>query len=106
MPKYQIEFRVRGRGYFPLDMLRYCNAAPRNSDDKASVLATSKEYGVAFFQPREIELVKESTSARAVKNLADDRWRSFGWEVINVRKPYKAREALTIEPLWAEERYE
>ena len=81
---YKIEFRVKGQGEFPKDMLRYSNCEARTSDDAESINATMSDWpGV-----REIELVRSASNLHAVKFLAEDRWKSFGWEVVSFRKPF------------------
>lgn len=82
---YQIELRVKGSGWFPTDMLRYSNCVPRTSDDAASIAASPKDWpGI-----REVELIRSASTAYAVKHIAEDRWKSFGWQVIRIGKPSK-----------------
>lgn len=81
---YKIEFRVKGKGYFPTDMLRYSNCVARNSEDQDSINASPSDWK----GEREIELVREARNLRAVKFLAEDRWKSFGWQVIRKGKPW------------------
>ena len=81
---FLIEFRVKGKGYFPMDMLRYSKCEPRTEDDEESILATPSDWP----GEREIELVRMASNTTAVNFLADDRWKSFGWEIIARRKHY------------------
>jgi hypothetical protein len=81
--KYLIEFRVRGRGEFPHDMLRYDSCEPRCSDDKAAMTVAPEDRLHYLKTPREIELVAYSeTRWAADRKPKEDRWKSFGWEVI------------------------
>lgn len=63
-------YSVVGRGVFPMDMLRYDQAWPRNSWDAAKIGLTPEDGG--YLEPRTVALesYKEPTSAR---------WFSFGW---------------------------
>jgi hypothetical protein len=81
---YQCEFRVKGAGHFPIDMLRYDAAHPRTSDDAASVAATPADWPGA----REIELIRREATKRNCKPTAA-RWASFGWRVVETRPAYK-----------------
>lgn len=77
-------YRVKGRGHFPTDMLRYDSSIARNSDDKASIDAQPGDYGPSWQQDREIELFTICTSR--VMTPTPRRWESFGWKVIREGK--------------------
>lgn len=81
--KYLVEFRVRGNGSFPGDMLRYDQCFPRSGGDVVSIFATHRDFGSSFLKEREIELVTYSDTNRVNVNTA--RWNSFGWEVMSTR---------------------
>lgn len=66
-------FVVRGRGSFPIDMLRYDVCHPSTERDSATIMATfERRAGVR--EVREVELVGTHTPT-------DGRWESFGWKV-------------------------
>lgn len=77
-------FTVRGRGEFPLDMLRYDCCWPRRSEDVMKIqpgyhdaTADSRnELGV-----RDVDLAMYTPIKRGSFTEVG-RWRSFGWEVV------------------------
>jgi hypothetical protein len=75
-----VRFTVRGRGTFPVDMLRYDCCYPTSSDGACSILThyTDSEYN----KERKVELsmVVEHKNQRPT----EARWISFGWTVENV----------------------
>lgn len=71
------KFVVRGKLPFPLDMLRYDAAFPRDSDD-AIAISTS-------FDPLSGSVtVTLNRAALPYSYPTFRRWESFGWEVISV----------------------
>lgn len=64
---------AKGRGTFPIDMLRYDRCSPRTGQDSTKI-THSVRYG-GNSGPWEIELVTERRSVTV------DRWASFGWQV-------------------------
>ena len=60
-------FSVRGRGRFPIDMLRYDSCWPFQTKDSAAI---------------EADGVRTVTLESASPNRTAARWRSFGWEVV------------------------
>lgn len=85
---YQCEFRVRGKGSFPFDMLRYDQCWPRTSDDAAN-LAYSHPEDLKHFAvtDREICLIKQSRNKGACVPTGI-RWSSFGWTLVDYSQPY------------------
>ena len=74
---YITEFTVTGRGYFPLDMLRYDACFPKGSDDVAAI----ENMGPPA--PREVTLLRYSAyKADVERAVTIERWRSFGWTVL------------------------
>lgn len=73
-----VTFVVRGRGEFPIDMLRYDSAVPLNGSDVTSV-ATDWAPGAA----RNVTL-RRFYPAGGVAAPTVERWRSFGWVVVEV----------------------
>lgn len=73
--KYFVAFSVKGSGPFPLDMLRYDRCFP-------SGFADVKHLGETTWR-REVRLVSFSAEAKAM--IHEDRWRSFGWEVVDIK---------------------
>ena len=70
-------FTVRGRLLFPVDMLRY---------DRAWAVSG---IGTPDDQSRDPRLVVCATTSSSRRVPTEDRWVSFGWEVIdrNIEKP-------------------
>lgn len=81
---FLIEYRVKGSGYFPDDMLRYNNARARTDDDAQSTKATPKDWP----GEREVELVRCAPNRTAAKFMAEARWKSFRWTIVRVDKAY------------------
>lgn len=84
---YLKRYRVRGTMHFPKDMLRYDGSRALGADDQASIDATYKDLQESFFQPRDIELIKIATNRTAAAWIADERWQSFGWQVVVSTRP-------------------
>lgn len=70
------KFTVRGKLPFPLDMLRYDAAFPRDTDDALAIQATFDP----FSGPVTVTL---NRAARPGTRPTVGRWRSFGWEVLD-----------------------
>lgn len=70
------EFTVRGRGAFPVDMLRYDAAYPASAYDARQVERTFDERLEGFFDVWTITL-----QTRCATSPTAGRWHSFGWEV-------------------------
>lgn len=69
---------VRGRGTFPLDMLRYDACAPLESEDASSIGDLRHGRGEA---ERVVKLAMFTSERRDPTHA---RWRSFGWLVVEV----------------------
>jgi len=67
------KYHVRGRGRFPIDMLRYDSCWPAGQEDVS--LITDSLGGP--YELREVALYFNHHAP------TDQRWRSFGWVVIN-----------------------
>jgi len=67
-PTHVYSYAVRGRGYFPLDMLRYDQAWPVDTLDLAVYTAPLTE--------------RVYIRLRSFHPPTEGRWNSFGWEVI------------------------
>lgn len=65
-----LTYAVVGTGEFPFDMLRYDQAFPNTGDDAGLIAAT-----------RCIDSVE--ITLRSIKPPTVERWKSFGWTVIN-----------------------
>lgn len=70
----RIIFTVEGRGPFPLDMLRHDCCWPRDG------MSAQNMDGCEDAVPRRVMLVTDITTP------TPDRWRSFGWVVVEQRK--------------------
>lgn len=73
--KPELLVRVRGRGLFPIDMLRYDRGFPYSEIDSAKINDTFTNVG----ETREVELYVTSNGAPTAP-----RWASFGWVVTHV----------------------
>jgi hypothetical protein len=75
-------FTVRGRGEFPLDMLRYESCWPYSGEDVAHI---EPSYATAQNREelamREVRLCKYASSKRG-PFVTIGRWDSFNWQVI------------------------
>lgn len=67
MAKNWCKFTVEGRGYFPLDMLRYDACYPATSEDATNLAA--KDF-------RKVTLI-----STIIAEPTAGRWQSFGWQV-------------------------
>ena len=63
-----IAFSVIGKGFFPLDMLRYDACFPDSPDSVFHLTLNHKE-------PKQIDLIGNRRPTK-------DRWASFGWNVV------------------------
>jgi len=68
-----IQYKVVGRGQFPVDMLRYDRAMPRSERDAGIIEESLTRRGPQAEHEVKIEGLKEPTV---------DRWTSFGWQVV------------------------
>jgi len=71
---------VRGQLPFPVDMLRYDGLAPADSDAVTAI--ESDPSGISDNLTVTVRLCRTVSSSRTTPTLA--RWRSFGWEVLDV----------------------
>jgi hypothetical protein len=86
---YPVTFAVKGRGEFPFDMLRYDACFPATGDD-VSMLEKQYEYetanvvGIAGGSRRAIDRTVHLTMlSRNYTGPTIERWKSFGWTVID-----------------------
>ena len=73
--QYGWEFIVRGKGAFPLDMLRY---------DKCYPLKES--FSRDFRDGRTDTVIDVLLRVDMDRSLTPDRWKSFGWEIVEAYK--------------------
>ena len=78
-------FTVVGRGVFPVTMLMHDHCFPRTSADALLLLADRDDDGEYNDGERKIDLTQWHPT-RAQQHVTADRWASFGWKVVNVRK--------------------
>lgn len=71
---------VRGRWPFPLDMLRYCAATPATNADAKLLQRLSGEFAEDEKMLHEQHTVR--LKACGPRYIAEQRWKSFGWEVV------------------------
>lgn len=79
MATYLIRFTVEGKGYFPVDMLRYDSCFPSNQSS-VTRLGNSPES-------REVYLARVTNRKQWTPTY--DRWRSFGWIVTHTDTPFR-----------------
>ena len=73
-PYYPVTYAVRGRGTFPLDMLRYDRACPCREQDSFAIENAGSRH------PRTVMLIRFSPEPG--RHGADKRWQSFGWKIV------------------------
>lgn len=77
-----LSFTVRGKGHFPVDMLRYDHCWPA---DQEQVAALIHEIGMpSQWVERDIRLTGFTYGTGSSGGVNPDRWASFGWKVIEV----------------------
>lgn len=82
--KYKTVFRVEGTGEFAFDMLRYDRCYCHGSIDTVEMLSSDQ------MTPRKVTLVKfHENKPRSQHDfneygLTPDRWRSFGWKILDI----------------------
>lgn len=74
---YVTQFTVEGFGEFPVDMLRYDSCWPGRPEDAAAII----DHG-DFRTRRAVQLVT-AHATKGYPKITDDRWSSFGWQVID-----------------------
>jgi hypothetical protein len=82
MATYSIKFTVKGKGHFPMDMLRYDGCFPRDSRDVERLTYFEQDDPA-----RTITLITRTTLKVWTPTAA--RWASFGWQVVEVSTPLK-----------------
>lgn len=80
MTTYFTQFRVTGRGHFPVDMLRYDHCFPATQEAVNGIDVT--RYQRETTEVREVELAQYHNGA--MPHITFERWRSFGWSVVQV----------------------
>ena len=78
-----VRFAVKGRGGFPLDMLRHDQCYPATSED-AHLIGEVLDYARETPGPHEVTLYCNQDRAFGTPN--ERRWASFGWKVKNVER--------------------
>lgn len=68
---YVFEFVVRGRGDFPIDMLRYDSCVPKSQDDVRLMVDRLTERDIRL---RMFSATKDGPT--------HERWASFGWPIV------------------------
>lgn len=76
------KFKVSGKGRFPVDMLRYDNCWPIESEDATKILDQKTDRTLGIGRPqRSIELYTHRKGGPTI-----DRWKSFGWNCWIIQK--------------------
>lgn len=65
-------FTVRGKGFFPMDMLRHSRAWPTGP---------GMEFMQDFIRHEKVDVELRTSSRRGI---SEERWKSFGWDVIEI----------------------
>lgn len=69
----QQQFTVRGRGEFPIDMLRYDRATPATEQDSGVIIRSFRNLRIGDSGPHEVRV--------SAPRMTYARWQSFGWTV-------------------------
>jgi hypothetical protein len=80
MQDRDLHFTVKGRGEFPVDMLRYDEAKPATPGDQALVSSHTDPYT----DSSEEITVNLVISGAEFRTPSADRWKTFGWEVLGL----------------------
>jgi hypothetical protein len=78
------EFTVEGRGFFPIDMLRYDACWPMTQEDVCRMTLDGTTRGM---MPADRPAVKVRMASHREPTAA--RWASFGWKVVAQERPRK-----------------
>ena len=81
MKLYEHTFTVRGKGDFPIDMLRYDSCYPATGVDAAAIEATKDRFADAESR-RKVREIKLYSISRTMVGPTNDRWASFMWSVV------------------------
>ena len=74
-----ITFTVKGRGRFPIDMLRYDGAYPTFGSDAGAIDGSLDDRFESYMKPWTVELTGWGLGAPTVA-----RWESFGCKVTHI----------------------
>ncbi len=78
MPKqYRYYYMVQGHGSFPVDMLRYDAAYPTGRGDMNAIARSYTD--IRYMEQAKLELT-------SLRPPTEDRWASFGWRVLEMRR--------------------
>ena len=72
-------FMVKGKGAFPVDMLRRDGCFPASSEDAVELIVDFRDTE-DYTRVREVELISYGEKHWTP---TDGRWKSFGWQVSN-----------------------
>ncbi len=97
---YPTKFVVEGKGDFPIDMLRYDRAVPATERDantitregRTELVDDGKGNTVWTTSARRVSLVRYSSAGKSGPCI--ERWRSFGWRVVEVEWSDGTKETL------------
>lgn len=82
---YHQSFTVSGRGQFPIDMLRYDTCFPVNPESVSVIYDCCSNHDLNALhntEPVKVRLARYVDSK--VTQPTIDRWRSFGWNVLDI----------------------
>lgn len=71
--KYHFQITVKGRGSFPIDMLRYSQVYPMSPQDVSNI-----EHRVKYNLAREVTVCMDNQTMGTAMNCIE-RFASFGW---------------------------
>lgn len=79
MPRRATAYTVKGRGPFPIDMLRCDRSHPAHESPDSALITHSFDRG----SHRDERIVNLERPDGGIPNI--ERWLSFGWHVTHVR---------------------
>ena len=79
---------IKGKGDFPIDMLRYDDCFPATESDSYAIAKTFDSYG-----EWEICVKKQVRTYSKVRDWTNGRWASFGCSMESIQHPSRRRDS-------------
>lgn len=79
---FQVSLKPGLTRAFPLDMLRYDHCIPATSEDVGKIVDTLADYVSDLDNESELTITLSAYWEKPYKPKAE-RWRSFGWQVVD-----------------------
>lgn len=83
--KHITSFKVKGTLAFPIDMLRYDECYPRGQDDVMVLTDSIADHERGQYTPSETSVELTHTDFHKGWMPTNQRWESFGWEVVSCK---------------------